>query len=104
MKEKFDDYLINGLNDYDKEYLPTMDYVMLLLHKNGIKGYFARKTYMAFVEYPTENYEYNNAYEVLESEITLCKCKAGIIYKKAEDGSFKDIAFIDLTNKKDYTL
>ena len=43
MKEKFDDYLINGLNDYDKEYLPTMDYVMLLLHKTGIKGYFARK-------------------------------------------------------------
>lgn len=43
MREKFYEYLMNGLNDYDRKYLPTMDYVLMLFSKGKIKAYFAKK-------------------------------------------------------------
>lgn len=43
MREKFYEYLMNGLNDYDSKYLLTMDYVLMLFSKGKIKAYFAKK-------------------------------------------------------------
>ena len=53
MREKFYEYLMNGLNDYDRNYLPTMDYVLMLFSEGKIKAYFAKKSYLYFVEYPS---------------------------------------------------
>ena len=98
MQKLFEDYLKNGLSEYDSKYLSTYQYVMLLLKGKEIKAYFANVDYTYFVEYPTYEKEYNNPLEVLESEISLTKSDAGIIYENV-DGHFNIIAFIDLKEK-----
>lgn len=100
MREKFYEYLMNGLNDYDRKYLPTMDYVLMLFSKGKIKAYFAKKSYVYFVEYPSSEYEYNSPMEVLKEEMDLGGiATSGIIYEKQHDNTFKEIAFIDLNEK-----
>lgn len=54
--------------------------------------------------YPISDKEYDTSLEVLESEISLTDCDAGIIYENF-NGTFKTIAFInkkDNSNKKSY--
>lgn len=99
MKDLFDNYLHNGLSEYDSKYLPTFQYVMLLSNNNQITPYFANDDYIYFIEYPNVDKEYNSPLEVLESEMTLCGCEAGIIYENI-DGYFKPIAFLDLNNSE----
>ena len=95
MQNLFDNYLKNGLSEYDSKYLSTYKYVMLLSKNNIIKAYFANVDYIYFIEYPTSNKEYNTPLEVLESEILLTDCDAGIMYENV-NGQFNTIAFLDL--------
>ena len=95
MQNLFDNYLKNGLFEYDSKYLSTYRYVMLLSKNNIIKAYFANVDYVYFIEYPTFNKEYNTPLEVLESEILLTDCDAGIMYENV-NGQFNTIAFLDL--------
>lgn len=94
MREKFYDHLMNGLSDYDAEYLPTYDYAMLLSWGDKIKAYFANVDWIYFVEYPIIKNDYETPLEVLESEVTLCSSDAGIMYENI-NGEFKEIAFIE---------
>lgn len=98
MRELFDNYLKNGLSEYDSKYLSTYQYVMLLSKGKEIKAYFANVDYTSFIEYPISEKEYNNPLEVLESELSLSGCDAGIIYENI-DGCFNAIAFVDLKEK-----
>lgn len=98
MRELFDNYLKNGLSEYDSKYLSTYQYVMLLSKCKEIKAYFANVDYISFIEYPISEKEYNNPLEVLESELSLSGCDAGIIYENI-DGCFNAIAFVDLKEK-----
>ncbi len=98
MQNLFENYLKNGLSEYDSKYLPTYQYVMLLSKNKEIKAYFANVDYNYFIEYPTEDKEYNSPAEVLESELLLTKSDAGIMYENV-DGQFHIIAFIDLMEK-----
>ena len=43
MREKFYEYLMNGLNDYDRKYLPMMDYVLMLFLKEKLKRILLKK-------------------------------------------------------------
>ncbi len=95
MQNLFDNYLKNGLSEYDSKYLSTYQYVMLLSKNNIIKAYFANVDYTYFIEYPTSDKEYNAPLEVLESEMLLTGCDVGIIYENV-NGQFKTIAFVDL--------
>ena len=98
MEKLFEDYLTNGLSEYDAKYLSTYKYVMLLSKNTNITAYFANLDYIYFVEYPTSNKEYNSPLEVLEEELTLTGGDAGIIYENI-DGNFHKIAFIDSKEK-----
>ncbi len=95
MQNLFDNYLKNGLSEYDSKYLSTYRYVMLLSKNNIIKAYFANVDYIYFIEYPTSNKEYNTPLEVLESEMLLKDWDAGIMYENV-NGQFNKIAFLDL--------
>lgn len=98
MQNLFENYLKNGLSEYDSKYLPTYQYVMLLSKNNDIKAYFANVDYNYFIEYPASNNAYDTPLEVLESEISLTGSDAGIIYENV-NGHLKTIAFIDLEEK-----
>lgn len=98
MQELFENYLKNGLSEYDSKYLSTYQYVMLLSKGKEIKAYFANVDYTYFIEYPTCEKEYNSPLEVLESEILITKSEAGIMYENV-DGHFHIIAFVDLKEK-----
>ncbi len=98
MRDVFENYLKNGLSEYDSKYLATYQYVMLLSKNNHITSYFANDDYIYFIEYPISGKEYHEPLEVLESEMSLCGREAGIIYENI-DGQFKTIAFIDLKEK-----
>ena len=98
MQNLFDNYLKNGLSEYDSKYLSTYQYVMLLSKNNIIKAYFANVDYTYFIEYPMSNKEYNTPLEVLKSEISLTGCEAGIMYENI-NGEFRTIAFVDLKEK-----
>ena len=98
MQNLFENYLKNGLSEYDSKYLTTYQYVMLLSKNNVIKAYFANVDYTYFIEYPTLEKECDTPLEVLESEIKLTKSDAGIIYENI-NGEFKEIAFLDLREK-----
>lgn len=98
MQELFENYLKNGLSEYDSKYLSTYQYVMLLSKDKEIKAYFANVDYTFFIEYPAYEKEYNNPLEVLESEIAITKSEAGIMYENV-DGHFHIIAFVDLKEK-----
>ena len=91
MQNLFDNYLKNGLSEYDSKYLSTYQYVMLLSKNNII----ANVDYIYFIEYPTSKKEYNTPLEVLESEMLLTGCDAGIMYENV-NGQFNTIAFLDL--------
>ena len=54
---------------------------MLLSKDKNISAYFANVDYTAFIEYPISEKEYNNPLEVLESELSLSGCDAGICMK-----------------------
>ena len=98
MKNLFDNYLKNGLSEYDEKYLSTYQYVMLLSKNKSIKAYFANVDYIYFIEYPESNKEYNSPLEVLESEMSLTGSESGIIYENV-NGQFNIIAFLDLKEK-----
>ncbi len=98
MQNLFENYLKNGLSEYDLKYLSTYQYVMLLSKNNVISAYFANVDYTYFIEYPTSDKEYNTPLDVLESEISLTGCDAGIIYENI-NGHFRTIAFVDLKEK-----
>lgn len=98
MQNLFENYLKNGLSEYDSKYLSTYQYVMLLSKNNVIKAYFANVDYTYFVEYPTSDKEYNTPLEVLESEMSLTGSDAGIMYENV-NGQFHTIAFVDLKEK-----
>ena len=98
MQNLFENYLKNGLSEYDSKYLSTYQYVMLLSKNNVIKAYFANVDYIYFIEYPTLEKECDTPLEVLESEIKLTKSDTGIIYENI-NGEFKEIAFLDLKEK-----
>ena len=95
MQNLFENYLKNGLPEHDSTYLSTYQYVMLLSKNNVIKAYFANVDYTYFIEYPTSDKEYNTPLEVLESEMSLTGCDAGIMYENV-NGQFHTIAFVDL--------
>lgn len=95
MKILFENYLMNGLSDYDSKYLSTYKYVMLLSKNESIKAYFANVDYTFFVEYPVSGRTYESPLDVLESEISLTKSDAGIIYENVNQ-HFQIIAFVDL--------
>ena len=98
MQELFENYLKNGLSEYDSKYLSTYQYVMLLSKDKNISAYFANVDYTYFVEYPTSDKEYNTPLEVLESEMSLTGSDAGIMYENV-DGHFHIIVFADLKEK-----
>lgn len=98
MQKLFENYLKNGLSEYDSKYLSTYQYVMLLSKGKEIKAYFANVDYTYFIEYPTYEKEYNSPLEVLESEISITKSEAGIMYENV-DGHFHIIAFVDLKKR-----
>lgn len=98
MKNIFEQYLKNNLNEYDSKYLHTYKYVMLLSKNNIIDAYFANVDYIYFIEYPQSGKEYNTPLEVLESEMLLSKSDAGIIYENIK-GKFHVLAFIEQNNK-----
>lgn len=96
MKKKFDEYLKNGLSEYDAQYLNDFKYVMLLCKNNEIRAYFANLNYMFFIEYPEDNKDYDTPEMVLREEMNLCNSDAGIIYENIDDlCNFQPIAFID---------
>ncbi len=104
MKKLFDNFLKNGLSEYDKKYVLEFKYIMLLSKNNIINAYFTNDHYIYFLEYPIFDKEYDTPLEVLESEISLTDCDTGIIYENF-NGTFKTIAFInkkDNSNKKSY--
>ena len=70
MKNLFENYLKNGLSEYDLKYLSTYQYVMLLSKGNNIKAYFANVDYNYFIEYPKSDKEYDNPLDVLKDEIS----------------------------------
>ena len=94
MKEKFKEYLKNGLSDYDKEYLYTYKYVMLLSKNDIISSYFANVDYIYFIEFPKDNVSYDSAQEVLEDEMKLGNSNAGIIYENINN-EFQEIAYYE---------
>ena len=98
MQNLFENYLKNGLSEYDSKYLSTYQYVMLLSKNKVIKAYFANVDYTYFVEYPTSDKDYNTPLEVLESEMSLTGSDAGIMYENV-NGQFHIIAFVDLNEK-----
>ena len=98
MRDVFENYLKNGLSEYDSKYLTTYQYVMLLSKNNHITPYVANDDYIYFIEYPISSKEYHGPLEVLESEKSLCGSEAGIIYENI-DGQFQTIAFIDSKGK-----
>ena len=49
MEKLFEDYLTNGLSEYDAKYLSTYKYVMLLSKNKNITAYFANLDYIYFV-------------------------------------------------------
>ena len=98
MKKLFENYLKNGISEYDSKYLSTYQYVMLLSKNKEIKAYFTNVDYIYFIEYPISEKEYNSPLEVLESELSLSGCDAGIMYENV-DGHFHIIAFVDLKEK-----
>ena len=102
MKNLFENYLKNGLSEYDLKYLSTYQYVMLLSKGNNIKAYFANVDYNYFIEYPTSDKEYDNPLDVLKDELSLTESDAGIMYENV-DGQFHTIAFVDL-NEKNRTI
>ena len=69
---------------------------------NNISAYFANIDYIAFIEYPILEKEYNSPLEVLESELSLSGCDAGIMYENI-GGEFKEIAFLNLKEKIEAT-
>lgn len=99
MQNLFDNYLKNGLSEYDSKYLSTYQYVMLLFKDNNITPYFANVDYTFFIEFPVQNKEYNCPLDVLEEEIAITKSTSGILYENI-NGDFKSIAFIDLNEQK----
>ena len=98
MQNLFENYLKNGLSEYDSKYLSTYQYVMLLSKNNVISAYFANVDYIYFIEYPTLCKECNTPEEVLKSEMSLTGCDAGIMYENV-NGQFHTIAFVDLKEK-----
>lgn len=98
MQNLFENYLKNGLSEYDSKYLSTYQYVMLLSKNNVIKAYFVNVDYIYFVEYPASDKGYNTPLEVLESEMLLIGCDAGIMYENV-NRQFHTIAFVDLKEK-----
>ena len=94
MHDLFENYLKNGLSEYDSKYLSSYQYVMLLSKSKKIKAYFANVDYTYFIEYPAYENEYKSPLEVLESEISLTKSDAGIMYENI-DGTFHTIAFVE---------
>ena len=46
MEKLFEDYLTNGLSEYDAKYLSTYKYVMLLSKNKNITAYFANLDYI----------------------------------------------------------
>ena len=102
MKNKFDDFLKNGLSEYDSTYLNDYKYVMMLCKNNVIRAYFANLDYVFFIEYPDDNKDYDTPDMVLLEEMNLAGCEAGIIYENIDDkGNFQPIAFIDRTTNKE---
>ena len=100
MKEKFDNFLKNGLSEYDAKYLNDFKYVMLLNQNGEIHPFFANYYVEAFVEYPEENKTYNTPSDVLEEEMKLTNSNSGIIYENTDrKGNFTPIAYIDNSNK-----
>lgn len=96
MKKRFDEFLKNGLSEYDATYLNDFKYVMLLSKDNIISAQFANLNYMFFIEYPEDNKEYDTPEMVLQEEMRLCNSDAGIIYENIDElGNFQPIAFID---------
>ena len=98
MKELFNNYLKNGLSEYDSKNLSTYRYVMLLSKNNVIEAYFANVDYIYFLEYPALCEDCNTPEEVLKSEMSLTSCDAGIMYENI-NGQFHIIAFVDLKDK-----
>lgn len=98
MQNLFENYLKNGLSEYDSKYLSTYQYVMLLSKDNDIKAYFANVDYNYFIEYPISDKEYSSPLEVLKNELLLTGCDAGIMYENV-DGHFHTIAFVDLKER-----
>ncbi len=84
MRDVFENYLKNGLSEYDSKYLITYQ--------------FANDDYIYFIEYPISGKEYHGPLEVLESEMSLCGSEAGIIYENI-DGQFQTIAFVNSKEK-----
>ena len=101
MKKIFDEFLKNGLSEYDAQYLKTYDFVMLLKIKDNIYPYFANIDYTAFIEYPDELKNYENAAEVLEEEMKLTDADSGIIYENKES-EFIEIAYINNQEKNKF--
>lgn len=96
MKNKFDEFLKNGLSEYDAKYLNDYKYVMMLYKNNEIRPYFANLDYSFFIEYPDDNKDYDTPNMVLSEEMNLTGCEAGIIYENMNDkGNFQPIAFIE---------
>lgn len=96
MQKRFDDFLKNGLSEYDATYLNDYKYVMLLCKNNEIRAYFANEHYMYFIEYPEDNKDYDTPEIVLKDEMSLANCESGIIYENMDGkGNFQPIAFID---------
>jgi len=98
MQNLFENYLKNGLSEYDSKYLSTYQYVMLLSKNNVISAYFANVDYIYFIEYPTLCKECNTPEEVLKSEMSLTGCDAGIMYENV-NGQFHILAFVDSKEK-----
>lgn len=48
MKKLFDNFLKNGLSEYDKKYVLDFKYIMLLSKNNIINAYFANDHYIYF--------------------------------------------------------
>ncbi len=100
MKEKFDNYLKNGLSLYDAKYLNDFQYVMLLNQNGKINSYFANYYVESFIEFPDENKNYETPYDVLLEEIKLTNSSSGIIYENVDGkGDFIPIAYIDELKK-----
>lgn len=99
MKNNFDEFLKNGLSEYDAKYLNDYKYVMMLYKENEIRPYFANFDYAFFIEYPDDNKDYDTPGKVLLEEMNLAGCEAGIIYENMDgSGDFQPIAFIENVN------
>ena len=97
MKEKFDNFLKNGLPSYDAQYLNEQKYVILIMSKDGsISHAFGNVDYTYLVEYPDESKDYDTPLDVLREELQLCNSTNGIIYENIDSkGNFQPIAFIE---------